>query len=194
MTTRPKAMNAMTSPASHAKPASRSVFERWGRSGPTSPPAPSSASWSRYPAVPRAGPTSAPAGVAARPDGTVTGVPRRWLRLEGAVLLAGSLTAYSATGQPWWFVPLALLVPDVFMAGYLRGSRLGAQLYNLAHSTALPAAMIGLGWWQGQHLVLALGLIWLAHVGVDRLLGYGLKYDDHFQHTHLGHLGPPRGR
>jgi Domain of unknown function (DUF4260) len=137
---------------------------------------------------------SAAAGVAARPDGTVTGVPRRWLRLEGAVLLAGSLTAYSATGQPWWFVPLALLVPDVFMAGYLRGSRLGAQLYNLAHSTALPAAMIGLGWWQGQHLVLALGLIWLAHVGVDRLLGYGLKYDDHFQHTHLGHLGPPRGR
>ena len=144
--------------------------------------------------MPRAGPTSAPAGVAGRPDGTVTGVPRRWLRLEGAVLLAGSLTAYSATGQPWWFVPLALLVPDVFMAGYLRGSRLGAQLYNLAHSTALPAAMIGLGWWQGQHLVLALGLIWLAHVGVDRLLGYGLKYDDHFQHTHLGHLGPPRGR
>ncbi|MGD0687117.1 MAG: DUF4260 domain-containing protein [Streptosporangiaceae bacterium] len=132
--------------------------------------------------------------VAARPDGTVTGVPRRWLRLEAAVLLAGSLIAYSATGQHWWLVPLALLLPDAAMAGYLRGSRLGAQLYNLAHSTVLPAAMIGLGWWQSRPLVLALGLIWLAHIGFDRLLGYGLKYDDHFQHTHLGHLGPPDKR
>jgi hypothetical protein len=132
--------------------------------------------------------------VATGPDGTVTGVPRRWLRLEGAVLVAGSLIAYSATGQHWWLVPLTLLLPDAAMVGYLRGSRLGAQLYNLAHSTVLPAAMIGLGWWQARPLLLALGLIWLAHIGFDRLLGYGLKYDDHFQHTHLGHLGPPDKR
>jgi len=68
-----------------------------------------------------------PAGAAARPDGTVTGTPRRWLRLEGAVLLAGSLIAYSATGQPWWLVLLAILVPDLLMAGYLGGNRLGAR-------------------------------------------------------------------
>ena len=136
---------------------------------------------------------SAAAGVTARPDGTVRGVPRRWLRLEGAVLLAGSLIAYAATGEPWWLVPLALLVPDLFMAGYLRGTRPGAQLYNLAHSTALPAGMVGLGWWQSQPLVLALGLTWLAHIGMDRLLGYGLKYDDHFQHTHLGIQAPRDG-
>jgi hypothetical protein len=136
---------------------------------------------------------SASADGPARPDGTATGTPRRWLRLEGAVLLAGSLVAYSATGQPWWLIPLALLVPDVLVIGYLRGNHLGAQLYNLAHSTTLPAAMIGLGWWQSRPLVLALGLIWLAHIGADRVLGYGLKYDDHFQHTHLGHLGSPDG-
>jgi hypothetical protein len=136
---------------------------------------------------------SAAAAVTARPDGTVRGVPRRWLRLEGAVLLAGSLIAYAATGEPWWLVPLALLVPDLFMAGYLRGTRPGAQLYNIAHSTALPAGMVGLGWWQSQPLVLALGLIWLAHIGMDRLLGYGLKYDDHFQHTHLGIQAPRDG-
>ena len=135
-----------------------------------------------------------PAGAAARPDGTVTGTPRRWLRLEGAVLLAGSLIAYSATGQPWWLVLLAILVPDLLMAGYLGGNRLGARLYNLAHSTLLPAAVVGLGWWQGKPLIAALGLIWLAHVGLDRLLGYGLKYDDNFQHTHLGHLGRPGDR
>lgn len=134
------------------------------------------------------------AGVAARPDGTVTGAPRRWLRLEGAVLLAGSLIAYSATRQAWWLVPVTILLPDLLMVGYLGGTRLGAQLYNLAHSTALPAAAVGLGWWQGKPLVLALGLTWLAHIGIDRLLGYGLKYDDHFRHTHLGHLGQPRER
>jgi hypothetical protein len=133
------------------------------------------------------------AEVTAHPDGTVRGVPRRWLRLEGAVLLAGSLIAYAATGEPWWLVPLALLVPDLFMAGYLRGTRRGAQLYNIAHSTALPAGMVGLGWWQSQPLVLALGLIWLTHMGMDRLLGYGLKYDDHFQHTHLGIQAPRDG-
>src|ERR1019366_5683472 len=62
-------------------------------------------------------PVGAAADAAPRPDGTVTGVPRRWLRLEGTVLVAGALIAYSATGQPWWLVPLALLVPDVLMVG-----------------------------------------------------------------------------
>jgi hypothetical protein len=128
---------------------------------------------------------SVPGGAAACPGGTVTGAPRRWLRLEGAVLLAGSLIAYHAAGQAWWLVPLAVLAPDLLMAGYVRGTRLGAQLYNVGHSTLLPAAVAGLAWWQGQPLILALGLIWLAHIGLDRLLGYGLKYDDDFQHTHL---------
>jgi hypothetical protein len=135
--------------------------------------------------------TRSVAPAAGRTSGTVTGVPRRWLRLEAAVLLAGSLIAYSATGQPWWLVPVTILVPDLLAAGYLGGTRLGAHLYNVAHSTALPAAVVGLGWWQGRPLVLALGLIWLAHIGADRLLGYGLKYGDSFQHPHLGQLGRP---
>jgi hypothetical protein len=130
---------------------------------------------------------------AACTSGTVTGAPRRWLRLEGGVLLAGSLIAFSATHQPWWLVPLTILVPDLLALGYLGGTRLGAHLYNLAHSTILPAAVVGLGWWQGRPLVLALGLVWLAHIGADRLLGYGLKYGDNFQHTHLGQLGRPGG-
>jgi hypothetical protein len=52
-----------------------------------------------------------------------------------------------------------------------------------------PAALARLGWWQGKPFVLALALTWLGRVGLDRLLGYGLKYDDHFQHAHLGHPG-----
>ena len=75
------------------------------------------------------------------------------------------------------------------MVGYLGGPRLGAIAYNLAHNTALPAMVVALGWWQHESVASALGLIWLAHIGMDRLMGYGLKYNDHFQHTHLGRLG-----
>jgi hypothetical protein len=125
--------------------------------------------------------------------GIVTGWPRRWLRTEAAVLLAGSLIAYAATRQSWWLLPLTILLPDLLAVGYLAGARAGAHLYNVAHSTALPAAVVALGWWQSKPLVAALGLIWIAHIGIDRLLGYGLKYDGHFQHTHLGRLGQPEG-
>jgi len=121
-------------------------------------------------------------------NGTVSGAPRLWLRLEAAALLTGALIAYSTTGQHWWLVPVVVLLPDLAMTGYVGGTRIGAFLYNLAHATPVPALVIGLGWWQHRPLVLGLGLVWLAHIGLDRLMGYGLKYDDHFQHTHLGIL------
>lgn len=122
-------------------------------------------------------------------DGMVVATPRRWLRVEGATLLAGSLIAYSTTGQAWWLAPLTLLLPDLTMVAYLGGPRLGSRLYNLGHSTPLPAAIVAIGWWQDKSLLAALGLVWLAHIGLDRLIGYGLKYGDHFRHTHLGRLG-----
>jgi uncharacterized protein DUF4260 len=125
-------------------------------------------------------------------DGIVVGTPRRWLRVEGATLVAGSLIAFSTTDQAWWLVLLTLLLPDLTMLGYLGGTRLGASLYNLGHSTPIPAAIVGIAWWQHTSLVVALGLVWLAHIGLDRLIGYGLKYGDHFQHTHLGRLGRDR--
>jgi Domain of unknown function (DUF4260) len=119
-------------------------------------------------------------------EGVVVGAPRRWLGLEGLVLMAGALIAFSVLGQPWWLVPAGILVPDLAMGGYLAGTRLGAHLYNVAHATLLPAVMLGIGYWQADRLVTALALIWLAHIGLDRLLGMGLKYDDRFAHTHLG--------
>jgi hypothetical protein len=124
-------------------------------------------------------------------DGTVLGAPRLWLRVEGATLLAGALFAFSTTHEAWWLVPGIVLVPDFLAVGYLGGTRMGARFYNVAHATPLPAIMVGLGWWRGMPVTLAIGLIWLAHIGVDRLLGYGLKYNDNFQHTHLGWSGGP---
>jgi hypothetical protein len=88
-------------------------------------------------------------------NGTVSGMPRLWLRLEAAVLLTGALIAYSTTGQHWWLVPVVVLLPDLAMTGYVGGTRIGAFLYNVAHATPVPALVIGLGWW--QHRPLALG-------------------------------------
>ena len=132
--------------------------------------------------------------VVTRSDGTVLGAPRRWLRLEGAALLAGALLVFSTTHQGWWLVPFTILAPDFLAVGYLSGTRTGARLYNLAHSTPFPAIIVGLGWWRGTPILAALGLVWLAHIGVDRVLGYGLKYSDDFRHTHLGWSGSTRGK
>jgi len=137
--------------------------------------------------------TGAGATTSSVPDGVVIGTPRQLLRFEGAVLSIGALIAYATTDRAWWLVPLTLLIPDLTMIGYLGGTRLGACLYNLGHSPPLPAAVVAIGWWQDKSLIVALGLVWLAHIGLDRLLGYGLKYGDHFQHTHLGRLGKRTG-
>jgi len=83
-------------------------------------------------------------------------------------------------------VPAAILAPDIAMTGYLAGTRPGARLYNLTHATPLPAVMLGVGYRQADRPVMALALVWLAHIGLDRLFGTGLKYNDRFTHTHLG--------
>ena len=119
------------------------------------------------------------------PTGTVVGAPRIWLLLEGLTLFVGSLVAFSTTHQSWWLVLLVLLVPDVFAVGYAFGTRIGAHLYNVAHATPLPALVVGIGWWQDRSIVLALGIIWFAHIGMDRMLTFGLKYPDNSHHTHL---------
>src|ERR1700749_1746284 len=103
----------------------------------------------------------------------VTGKPLRWLRLDGLVLLAAALILFASTHQPWWLVPALILVPGLFTLGYLRDTRVGAAVYILGHSYLLPAAM-SLAGAAGHHpLTLALGLLWLAHIGMDRLARYG---------------------
>ena len=118
----------------------------------------------------------------------VVGKPKFFLRLEGVVLLVASLVLFSSTHQHWWWVPVLLFLPDLFMVGYLRSTESGAMLYNLGHSYLLPVLLALSAWRSDRPLLLAIGLIWLAHIGMDRALGYGLKYGDNFKHTHLGSL------
>ena len=124
------------------------------------------------------------------PPGAVSGLPLAFLRTEGAVLLAAALAAYvTALDEPLWLIPVLLLLPDVLMVGYLRDNRVGAWLYNLAHSYPVPASvgaaavLTDAAVWQG------VALIWFAHIGMDRAVGYGLKHESGFQDTHLGRIG-----
>ena len=121
--------------------------------------------------------------------GAVTGGARRWLRIEGLAALAAGIAVFLAQGgQLLWLVPLVLAV-DVSMAGYLRGPRVGALLYNIAHNQALGLLALGLGIATGTVAVTLVGAILVAHVGMDRLAGYGLKYPTGFKDTHLGRIG-----
>lgn len=109
------------------------------------------------------------------------------------MLLAGALAVYFAgLDEPWWLVPALLFVPDLFMAGYARSTRLGAALYNLAHSYPAPATLGLLASVAVEPLWQGVALVWFAHIGMDRALGYGLKYDTDFKDTHLGRIGHSR--
>ena len=138
-------------------------------------------------------PVAATLRAAVAPDqsqtGVVTGRPRAVLRVEGLALLIAALVAFARTGQAWWLLPATLLLPDLGALGYLVSRSAGALLYNLAHATPLPLALVGAGLWQQQMLVVALGTVWLAHIGMDRAMAYGLKHDDDPGHTHLGRHG-----
>lgn len=112
-------------------------------------------------------------------------MPRVLLHLEGAVVLLAAVSVYFLLGLPLWAFLVFLLAPDLSAAGYLLGTRTGSIVYNLAHTMAWPV-LIGLaGWWLGWSWSAPLALIWLAHIGLDRMVGYGLKYPDAFKHTHL---------
>jgi hypothetical protein len=110
-------------------------------------------------------------------------------RLEGLVLLLAALGFYAWSGQSWWPFVILLLVPDLFMLGYLAGSKVGAAIYNFGHLLVWPVLLIGIGVLLENSFLLGLGVIWLAHLGMDRVLGYGFKLPTGFKDTHLGRIG-----
>lgn len=110
-----------------------------------------------------------------------------WQRAEGAGLALGGVivAGLAAPGGPWWAWILALLAPDLGMIGYALGPRVGAATYNLAHLYAVPFLLMMLGVVLGATVLIAGGGLWLAHIGIDRALGYGLKLGTGFRDTHL---------
>ncbi|MFV0643971.1 MAG: DUF4260 domain-containing protein [Sphingomonadaceae bacterium] len=118
--------------------------------------------------------------------GSVTGAPRHLLRAEGMAVLIAAGSAYAQTGASWWLFAMLFLAPDLSILGYLAGPRIGAICYNATHSYLLPLGFCAWGLVHPESWALALGLIWAAHVGLDRMLGFGLKYAADFKASHLG--------
>jgi len=128
----------------------------------------------------------------------VLGLPLLLLRLEGGAVLAAAVLGYAASGGSWVLFSALFLLPDLAMAGYLRGSAFGALAYNLAHSHLAPAVVAAVGLALGAEGAIIVALVWSAHIGFDRALGYGLRYPEGFAATHLGRLATeqrhrPRG-
>jgi uncharacterized protein DUF4260 len=124
-----------------------------------------------------------------RGDGAEQAWIRPWLRAEGLAVFAAGFAGFLYLGFPWWAFFLLLIVPDASMLGYLRGPRVGAIVYNVAHDLASGVAVVGLGLVIGSVPVTAAGAILVAHGGMDRMAGYGLKFPSSFQDTHLGRIG-----
>ena len=121
--------------------------------------------------------------------GVVTGGLRTLLRLEGLTLFVGMTLLYGVWDGSWWVYAIVFLAPDLSFAAYLAGPRAGAIVYNAAHSYMAPMALMTTGFALSSPLVLSIAMIWLAHIGIDRALGYGLKYAAGFGFTHLGRIG-----
>lgn len=121
--------------------------------------------------------------------GSAGGGVRTLLRMEGLAVLALATAAYAQFGAGWGWFALMFLLPDLSFLAYLAGPRAGAAAYNAAHSYAGPLGLLALGVLGAQPGLLAIALVWCAHIGFDRALGYGLKYASGFGQTHLGRVG-----
>jgi len=111
------------------------------------------------------------------------------LRFEGFFVLLLSIYLYHSSGFTWTLFIIFFLLPDLSFLGYLLNKKLGAVIYNLAHSLIGPCMLLGISIAKDDRMALQIGLIWLAHIGFDRALGYGLKYSEGFGYTHLGVIG-----
>ena len=135
---------------------------------------------STLPAAPLAG---------SRPCPPVATPVRFLLRFEGFAVVVLTTLLYARTGSSWWLFAALWLVPDLSMLGYLAGPCWGARTYNAIHTYVTPATLAMLALLLHQRGLLPFALIWANHIGLDRMLGYGLKYPAGFGWTHLSRLG-----
>jgi Domain of unknown function (DUF4260) len=112
-------------------------------------------------------------------------LPYRLLRAEGLAVAVASVVVYFYADYPWWLLLVLALAPDVSFVGFAAGPRVGTALYNAAHTYVTPVLLGAAGVIAEADLAVQVALIWITHIGVDRTLGYGLKYPTAFKDTHL---------
>jgi hypothetical protein len=111
------------------------------------------------------------------------------IRLEWLAVTVAAVLFYGQSGGSWWLFAILILAPDLSMLGYLAGARTGAWAYNALHILVAPVLLCLVGILLAKPLAVEIALIWIAHIAVDRALGYGLKLSSGFQDTHLGRIG-----
>ncbi len=111
------------------------------------------------------------------------------LKLEELAMFGLSIYFFSLLDFAWWYYPALILIPDIGMIGYVVNSRLGAITYNLFHHKGLAIIILLVGYWLTNDWLVLSGIILFGHASMDRLFGYGLKYQDDFKNTHLGFIG-----
>jgi len=115
-------------------------------------------------------------------------MPNAILRAEGAALFVAAVACYVYLHASGWLFAALILAPDLSALGYLAGPRVGSVIYNTIHTLILPMAVLALALLTHSDPALAVSLIWLAHIGIDRALGFGIKYPTVFPDTHLQHV------
>ena len=122
-------------------------------------------------------------------SGMTTGAVRTWLRLEGLAAFAFGVALFGASGGNWLLLIPLLLLPDISAVGYLVSPWVGTFTYNLIHNWVPGFVALGIGAWLASPAVILVAAILIAHVGMDRAVGYGMKLPSSFHDTHLGRMG-----
>ena len=115
------------------------------------------------------------------------------LKLEEVFMLALGIYLFTLLNYDWWWFLVLLLTPDIGMVGYLFGNKTGAAMYNLFHHKGVAIIVYLLGSYLSLPLCQLVGIILFSHSAMDRIFGYGLKYDEGFKFTHLGEIGKTNG-
>jgi hypothetical protein len=114
---------------------------------------------------------------------------KRTIALEEAAMFALSIYLFSQLSFAWWWYVLLILTPDLSMLGYLINTRIGAMVYNFFHHKGVAIIVFVAGLYLQNEVAQLTGIILFGHSSMDRMMGYGLKYPDSFQNTHLGAIG-----
>lgn len=113
---------------------------------------------------------------------------KKMIQSEEVMIFALSIYLFSLLNQPWWLFLVLLLVPDIFMLGYIIDTKIGAIIYNIGHHRGISVAIFLLGMVLQLNVVSLIGVILFAHSSMDRIFGYGLKFSDAFTHTHMDNI------
>lgn len=111
------------------------------------------------------------------------------LKLEELALFILGIVAFSQLQFAWWWFLILLLTPDIGMLGYLFGNKAGAFCYNLFHHRGIAVLVYLFGVYFKMEILQLTGIILFSHSAMDRIFGYGLKYEKGFKFTHLGEIG-----